>query len=97
MEHYKKIISTLLLLIPLILNAQTAPSLETLINEALKRDASIKNQVLESKTIALNQQKLKDIFLPKVDISGKAGYLNITNISHSKAINIAPINPIFME
>lgn len=95
MEHYKKIISTLLLLIPLILNAQTAPSLETLINEALKRDASIKNQVLESKTIALNQQKLKDIFLPKVDISGKAGYLNITNISHSKAINIAPINPIF--
>ncbi|WP_258932529.1 TolC family protein [Flavobacterium oreochromis] len=95
MEHYKKIISGLLLLIPLMLNAQEAPTLETLINEALKRDASIKNQVLESKTITLNQKKLKDVFLPKVDISGKAGYLDITSISHSKAIDIAPINPIF--
>ncbi|WP_258928600.1 hypothetical protein [Flavobacterium davisii] len=95
MEHYKKIISALLLLIPLMLNAQTAPSLETLISEALKRDASIKNQVLESQTITLNKRKLKDVFLPKVDISGKAGYLDITNISHSKAIDIAPISPLF--
>ncbi|AMA50591.1 MULTISPECIES: TolC family protein [Flavobacterium] len=95
MKHQKKIISALLLVIPLMLSAQTAPSLETLINEALKRDASIKNQLLESKTITLNQQKLKDLFLPKVDISGKAGYLDITSISHSKAIEIAPINPIF--
>jgi hypothetical protein len=43
----------------------------------------------------LDQQKLKDIFLPTVEISGKGGYLNATARFISPEIAIPAIKPIF--
>ena len=55
---------------PLSFSAQTAPSLKELVDAAMSKDAAIEQQNLESKANGLDQQKLKDIFLPKVEISG---------------------------
>ena len=54
---------------PLSFSAQTAPSLKELVDAAMTKDAAIEQQNLESKANGLDQQKLKDIFLPKVSIS----------------------------
>ena len=80
---------------PLSFSAQTAPSLKELVDAAMTKDATIEQQNLESKANELDQEKLKDIFLPKVEISGKAGYLNATAKVVSPEIAIPAINPLF--
>lgn len=61
----------------------------------MTKDATIEQQNLESKSNLLDQQKLKDIFLPTVEISGKGGYLNATARFISPEIAIPAIKPIF--
>ena len=80
---------------PLSFSAQTAPSLKELVDAAMSKDAAIEQQNLESKANGLDQQKLKDIFLPKVEISGKGEYLNATAKFLSPEIAIPAIKPIF--
>ncbi len=80
---------------PLSFFAQSAPTLKELIDAAMTKDESIEQQNLESKSNFLDQQKLKDVFLPKVEISGKGEYLNASAKFLSPAIALPPINPIF--
>ena len=80
---------------PLSFSAQTAPSLKELVDAAMTKDAAIEQQNLESKANGLDQQKLKDIFLPKVEISGKGEYLNATAKFLSPEIAIPAIKPIY--
>ena len=80
---------------PLAFQAQSAPTVKELIDAAMTKDAAIEQQNLESKSNLLDQQKLKDIFLPTVEISGKGGYLNATARFISPEIAIPAIKPIF--
>lgn len=78
-----------------VFNAQTAPTLQELIQAALSKDEAIMQQNLELKSNLLDQKKLKDLFLPKVEISGKGGYFNATTQFASPEISLPPIKPIF--
>ena len=80
---------------PLVFQAQSAPTVKELIDAAMTKDAAIEQQNLESKSNLLDQQKLKDIFLPTFEISGKGGYLNATARFISPEIAIPAIKPIF--
>ena len=95
MKTLKMHLSKLLLFFPLVFSAQQAPTLQELINAALGSDGTLIQQNLENKFTLLDDQKLKDIFLPKVDISGKAGYLYTSAHLKSPEIGIPPIPPIF--
>jgi outer membrane protein TolC len=95
MKNYKTLIFTAMMGFPLSFSAQTAPSFKELIDAAMTKDATIEQQNLESKSNLLDQQKLKDIFLPTFEISGKGGYLNATARFISPEIAIPAIKPIF--
>ncbi len=75
MKTLIKLFGPFLLLCPTVFFAQEAPDLQELINAALANDGTLAQQVLENKYTKLDDQKLKDIFLPRVEISGKTGYL----------------------
>ncbi len=62
-------------LLPLGLMAQKAPTLAELIDSALVYDHRFENKQLEIASTKIDQQRLKDAYLPKVDLAGKAGYL----------------------
>ena len=95
MKTLKKIAISAIVGFPLVFHAQSAPTLKELIDAAMTKDAAIEQQNLESKSNLLDQQKLKDIFLPTVEISGKGGYLNATARFISPEIAIPAIKPIF--
>ncbi len=95
MKTFKTHLSKLLLFFPLVFSAQQAPTFQELINAALGSDGTLIQQNLENKFTHLDDQKLKDIFLPKVDISGKAGYLYTSAHLKSPEIGIPPIPGIF--
>ena len=95
MKTLKKIAISAIVGFPLVFHAQSAPTLKELIDAAMTKDATIEQQNLESKSNLLDQQKLKDIFLPTVEISGKGGYLNATARFISPEIAIPAIKPIF--
>ncbi|SHK54197.1 Outer membrane protein TolC [Epilithonimonas mollis] len=95
MKTLKKIVSFAIIGFPLILQAQSAPTLQELIDAAMTKDAAIEQQNLDSKSNLLDQQKLKDVFLPKLEISGKTGYINATARLISPEITIPAIKPIF--
>ena len=85
----------MLLFFPLVFSAQQAPNLQELIQSALSSDGTLTQQKLENKYTQLDDQKLKDVFLPKVDISGKAGYLYASAHLKSPEIGIPPIPGVF--
>lgn len=62
-------------LLPLGAMAQKAPSLAELIDSALVYDHRFENEQLEIESTKIDQQRLKDAYLPKVDLAGKAGYM----------------------
>lgn len=95
MKTLKKIAISAIVGFPLVFHAQSAPTLKELIDAAMTKDATIEQQNLESESNLLDQQKLKDIFLPTVEISGKGGYLNATARFISPEIAIPAIKPIF--
>ena len=95
MKTFKKMVIAAIIGFPLAFQAQSAPTVKELIDAAMTKDAAIEQQNLESKSNLLDQQKLKDIFLPTVEISGKGGYLNATARFISPEIAIPAIKPIF--
>lgn len=95
MKNFNKVFFAAMLGFPLVFQAQTAPDFQELVNAALQRDAAIEQQNLDAKAISLDQQKLKDVFLPKVEISGKAGYLNATADINSPELVVPAIKPVF--
>ncbi len=87
--------SKLLLFFPAFAFAQSAPTLQELIDNALLNDGTLTQQTLENKYTKLDDQKLKDVFLPKVEVSGKAGYLYSSAHLKSPEINLPAVPPIF--
>lgn len=95
MKIIKNNIAKLLLFFPAFAFAQQAPTLQELIDQALINDGNLTQQTLENKYTQLDDQKLKDVFLPKVEISGKAGYLYTSAHLQSPEINLPAVPPIF--
>lgn len=95
MKTLKKVVFFAILGFPMVLQAQSAPTLQELIDAAMTKDAAIEQQNLESASNLLDQQKLKDIFLPKLEITGKSGYINATARLISPEIAIPANQPIF--
>ena len=95
MKNFKKMVTVAIISFPFVFQAQSAPTLKELVDAAMTKDAAIEQQNLESKLNSLDLQKLKDVFLPKVEISGKGGYLNTRANFISPEIAIPAIKPIF--
>lgn len=95
MKTLKKVVFFTILGFPMVLQAQSAPTLQELIDAAMTKDAAIEQQNLESASNLLDQQKLKDIFLPKLEITGKSGYINATARLISPEITIPALQPFF--
>lgn len=55
--------------------SQTAPTLQELVASAMTQDANLTEQALQNKLTLLDDEKLQDVFLPKLDVSGKVGYM----------------------
>lgn len=75
---------------PAFCRAQSAPDFKELLDSAMVRDSDLKMQITENKLTDLDGHKLKDIFLPTLEVSGQAGYLNGTVRLTSPEINLAP-------
>ena len=69
---------------------QSAPDFKELLESAIVRDADLMMQKTKNKVTELDQHKLKDIFLPTLEVSGQAGYLNATTRLSSPEINLEP-------
>ena len=95
MKTLKNSWGKLLVFFPLIFSAQQAPTLRELIDSALMNDGTLSQQTLENKYTRLDDQKLRDVFLPKVEVSGKAGYLYTSAHLNSPEINLPAFPPIF--
>lgn len=91
----KKWAGILLLLPSLIFSQASAPTLQELINSALRNDATLNEQVLQNKITHLDDEKLKDIFLPIVEISGKGGYMYTSAQFSTPEVNVPAIPNIF--
>lgn len=70
--------------------AQTPPSFKELLDSAMVRDADLKTQQTKNKLTELDQHKLKDVYLPTLEVSGMAGYLNATTHIVSPELNLQP-------
>ncbi|MDX8556859.1 MULTISPECIES: TolC family protein [Elizabethkingia] len=79
-----------LFLLPVLGWGQSAPNFKELLESAIVRDADLMMQKTKNKVTELDQHKLKDIFLPTLEISGQAGYLNATTRLSSPEINLEP-------
>ncbi|WHF52331.1 TolC family protein [Chryseobacterium gotjawalense] len=95
MITFKNNLSKVMLFLPLVFSAQQVPTLPELIDSALVNDGTLTQQILENKYTKLDDQKLKDVFLPKVDISGKTGYLYASAHLKSPEIGVPPIPGVF--
>lgn len=85
----------MMVLFPLVFSAQQAPTLQELISAGLSQDANLEQQNLSLKNNDLDRQKLQDIFLPKMEISGKYGYLYGSANVTMPEINIPAVKPVF--
>ncbi|AZB17421.1 TolC family protein [Chryseobacterium indologenes] len=70
--------------------AQSAPDFKELLDSAMVRDSNLKMQITQNKLTDLDEHKLKDLFLPTLELSGKVGYMNGTARLTSSEINLAP-------
>lgn len=95
MKPINKILLGAVCLCPAAFFAQEAPSLQELISQALQNDGTLSQQILENRYTKLDDEKLKDIFLPKLEVSGKAGYMYAHSYFKSPEITIPAIKPIF--
>lgn len=71
-------------------HAQTAPGFKELLDSAMVRDADLKAQLTKNKLTVLDQHKLKDVYLPTLEVSGMASYLNATAHVISPELNLQP-------
>ncbi|ASW73125.1 ABC transporter permease [Chryseobacterium piperi] len=70
--------------------AQSAPDFKELLDSAMIRDSDLKMQITKNKLTDLDEHKLKDIFLPTLEVSGQIGYINATARLTSPEINLQP-------
>lgn len=55
--------------------SQVAPSLREILDSAIMHDYNYENKQLALNSIELDQERLKDVYMPKLDINGKAAYM----------------------
>lgn len=85
---------------PFLVYTQQAPTLQELIDNAMRYDQTLQQQILQNKITHLNNEKLKDVFLPKVEVSGKTGYLysnvhfTMPDIHIPSLLNVIPARTI---
>ncbi|HOZ84390.1 MAG TPA: TolC family protein [Niabella sp.] len=75
--------------------AQTAPDLKELVDSAMAQDFGLLQRKMELKLTSLDDEKLKDVFLPKVEFTRKAGYLYTSTKFTSPEIAVPPIPKVF--
>jgi hypothetical protein len=69
--------------------AQSAPDFKELLDSAMVRDSNLKMQITQNKLTDLDEHKLKDIFLPTLELSGKPGILTEPqDLRHRKLISL---------
>ncbi len=68
--------------------SQVAPTLRELIESAMASDEKLNQQVLQNRVTQLDDERLKDVFLPKIDLSGKAGYLQASALFKMPGITL---------
>lgn len=87
MKYLWRTVALLLVLIPGFSFGQSAPSLRSLIEAAIANDGKLAEEKLEIQRSQLDNDRLKDVFLPKVDLTGKAGYLYTSANFKTSGIN----------
>ena len=95
MKNNKSWLGALLMFPFLGFSQAVPPTLQELVDKALAIDGTLNEQQLQNKLTALNDEKLKDIFLPKLDISGKAGYMYTSVGYTAPEIHLPPIPKLF--
>lgn len=95
MTHFRKIFIHSLLLLPLGLVAQQAPTLRELVDSAMAQDGTLRNQILENRYTHLVDEKLRSLFLPKLEISGKTAYTQANLQFQSPEITVSAVKPVF--
>ena len=95
MNTFKNSFAKILVFLPLAFSAQQSPTLQELINAAMAQDATLEQQNLSLKNTDLDRQKLQDIFLPKLEISGKYGYSYTSANLTMPEISIPAVKPVF--
>lgn len=96
MKYRNRKLTPFLLLFPSVIFAQNnVPTLQELINNALATDGILNEQILQNKITRLDDEKLKDIFLPKVDISGKAGYMYTSANFSTPELNLLAVPNVY--
>ncbi len=73
--------------------SQTAPTLQELVASAMTQDANLTEQALQNKLTLLDDEKLQDVFLPKLDVSGKVGYMYGAAHYKTPELNLLPAIP----
>ncbi|MBV8253375.1 MAG: TolC family protein [Chitinophaga sp.] len=71
-------------------NGQSAPGFKELLDSAMVRDADLRTQLTKNKLTVLDEHKLKDVYLPTLELSGMAGYMNATAHVISPELNLQP-------
>ena len=73
----------------------SSDQLKELINSALERDGQYQQQNLELQYVDIDQKRLTDTFLPKVELTGRVGYMD-TRINYtSPEFGIPRVPPLF--
>ncbi len=80
---------------PAIMSAQSAPQLKELVDSAMVLDGKLSEEMLQNRLTMLNDERLKDVFLPRIDITGKTGYLYTSAKFTSPEMTIPAITGIF--
>src|SRR5690625_5895151 len=70
-----KILWMITFLSPFSVFSQSVPDLEDLIQAAIANDGNLNQQKLQHQITQLSDERLKDIFLPKVNLTAQTGYL----------------------
>lgn len=92
---HKRSLMYALLWIPFWGAAQSAPDLKELIEAAMARDGLLQQQSLEIQYTDLDQKKLKDVFLPKLEITGRGGFMHTGIHLTTPEVSIPKIPMIF--
>ena len=58
-----------------VVNAQSAPALQELIDSAINRNYELANKHLEIRETEIDQKKLKEAYLPHISITGKEAFM----------------------
>ena len=95
MTSKNKLFYALLFMSSFSFGQSSSDQLKELINSALERDGQYQQQNLELQYVDIDQKRLTDTFLPKVELTGRVSYMD-TRINYtSPEMGIPPFPPIF--